>query len=613
MSAIDSNHKSSPAKPQKPSGSHGTDTREWYLEVLHEFALSQVGLNSLEEILWNVAKTAIARLGFVDCVIYLVDDSGQTLVQRAAHGPKNPIAQDIYNPITIPIGQGIVGTVAATGKPEKVGDTRLDPRYIEDDEHRLSELAVPIIHDDKVIGVLDSENPEPDFFTDLHLNLFSTIASLASTRIDTAMALDDLQQTVDELRIAKDRLSKQAEKLETARHEAEQASREKSQFLANMSHEIRTPMTSIVGFSELLSRGDQSTENRHQWAGQIKRNADFLMRLLNELLDLSKIETGAFEANFEPCDLRILLQDAYELTYPMAESKGLKFDAPKTDHLPERLMLDAHRVQQICLNLLTNAVKYTQAGKIILEARIVNAPTAREHLEIAVHDTGSGISASALERIFEPFTRQTKNKENIDGSGLGLAISRGLALGLGGELAASSERHVGSNFTLSLPVVPIEDCSAVTDSADIELADEDKSSLQGKAILVVEDTQSIALLIEHLLRDAGAKIYLAENGAEGEKMLLDAKQRESGFDLVLMDMMMPVMDGFEATRRIRASGIETPIVAMTAMAINDECEKCMEAGCDFFLTKPIKTAEFSAQICAILDSAEKKQQTQIEN
>ena len=613
MSAIDSNHKSSPAKPQKPSGSHGTDTREWYLEVLHEFALSQVGLNSLEEILWNVAKTAIARLGFVDCVIYLVDDSGQTLVQRAAHGPKNPIAQDIYNPITIPIGQGIVGTVAATGKPEKVGDTRLDPRYIEDDEHRLSELAVPIIHDDKVIGVLDSEHPEPDFFTDLHLNLFSTIASLASTRIDTAMALDDLQQTVDKLRVAKDRLSKQAEKLETARHEAELASREKSQFLANMSHEIRTPMTSIVGFSELLSRGDQSAENRHQWAGQIKRNADFLMRLLNELLDLSKIETGAFEANFEPCDLRILLQDAYELTYPMAESKGLKFDVPKTDHLPERLMLDAHRVQQICLNLLTNAVKYTQAGKVTLEAKIVNASTAREHLEITVHDTGSGISASALERIFEPFTRQTKNKESIDGSGLGLAISRGLALGLGGELTASSERHVGSNFTLSLPVVPIEDCSAVTDSADIELADEDKSSLQGKAILVVEDTQSIALLIEHLLRDAGAKIYLAENGAEGEKMLLDAKQRESGFDLVLMDMMMPVMDGFEATRRIRASGIETPIVAMTAMAINDECEKCMEAGCDFFLTKPIKTAEFSAQICAILDSAEKKQQTQIEN
>jgi len=612
VSRINSNNKLSPAEPQKPSGSHCADTRGWYLEVLHEFALSQVGLNSLEEILWNVAKTAIARLGFVDCVIYLVDDSGQTLVQRAAHGPKNPIAQDIYNPITIPIGQGIVGTVAATGKPEKVGDTRLDPRYIEDDEHRLSELAVPIIHDDKVIGVLDSEHPEPDFFTDLHLNLFSTIASLASTRIDTAMALDDLQQTVDKLRVAKDRLSKQAEKLETARHEAEQASREKSQFLANMSHEIRTPMTSIIGFSELLSRGEQSTENRHQWAGQIKRNADFLMRLLNELLDLSKIETGVFEANFEPCDLRILLQDAYELICPMAESKGLKFDAPRTDHLPERLMLDAHRVQQICINLLTNAVKYTEAGKVTLEAKIVKTSTARKHLEITVLDTGSGISSSALERIFEPFTRQTKNKESIDGSGLGLAISRGLALGLGGELTASSERHAGSNFTLSLPVVPIEDYSAVTDSADIELADEDRSSLQGKAILVVEDTQSIALLIEHLLRDAGAEIYLAENGAEGEKMLLDAKERESGFDLILMDMMMPVMDGFEATRRIRASGIKTPIVAMTAMAINDECEKCIEAGCDFFLTKPIKTAEFSTQLCTILDSAEKKQQTQVE-
>ena len=170
-----------------------------YLEVIHEFALSQVDLNTLDEILWNVAKTAIAKLGFVDCVVYLLGDDGTTLIQRAAHGPKNPGAHDIFNPITIPVGQGIVGTVAKTGVVEQVADTRIDPRYITDDYNRLSELAVPIIHQGSVIGVLDSEHPDVNFFTDDHVQLLSTIASLASTRIDTALAMERLQSTVEQL------------------------------------------------------------------------------------------------------------------------------------------------------------------------------------------------------------------------------------------------------------------------------------------------------------------------------------------------------------------------------------------------------------------------------
>ena len=212
-----------------------------YLEVLHEFALSQVNLNTLDEILWNVAKTAIAKLGFVDCVIYLLDDDGSTLIQRAAHGPKNPIAQDIFNPITIPVGTGIVGTVAKTGKVEMIADTRKDPRYIIDDSRRLSELAVPIIHQQQVIGVLDSEHPELDFFTDDHAELLATIASLASTRIDTAIAMERLESIIERLRATEYNLEVKARELQQAKQKAEQASAEKSLFLANMSHEIRTP------------------------------------------------------------------------------------------------------------------------------------------------------------------------------------------------------------------------------------------------------------------------------------------------------------------------------------------------------------------------------------
>ena len=253
------------------------DSRTRYLEVLHEFALSQVNLNSLDEILWNVAKTAIAKLGFVDCVIYLIDDDGSTLVQKAAHGPKNPRQQEIYNPITIAVGDGIVGAVAQSGEIEVVSDTRQDSRYIVDDATRLSELAVPIIHDGSVIGVLDSEHPEPGFFTAEHVRLLTTIVSLAATRIDTALAIENLQSTVGRLSVAEKDLEKKAKELEKAKLEADRASVEKSQFLANMSHEIRTPMTAVLGYAELLTRPDKSVADKEDWISHIHLNASHLL------------------------------------------------------------------------------------------------------------------------------------------------------------------------------------------------------------------------------------------------------------------------------------------------------------------------------------------------
>ena len=177
----------------------GEIARRRYLDILHQFTLRQSRLSTLDDIVWNIAKTAIAELGFEDCVVYLLADDGVTLRQVAAHGPKNPVAREIYNEITIPLGDGIVGHVAKTGDIQCIADTRQDSRYILDDNARLSELAVPITHAGRVIGVLDSEHAEANFFSDEDVQLFTTIASLASTRIETAMAMERLEGTVEHL------------------------------------------------------------------------------------------------------------------------------------------------------------------------------------------------------------------------------------------------------------------------------------------------------------------------------------------------------------------------------------------------------------------------------
>ncbi|GAH02647.1 unnamed protein product, partial [marine sediment metagenome] len=282
-----------------------------------------------------------------------------TLIQRAAHGPKNPIAQDIFNPITIPVGSGIVGTVAKTGKVELISDTRKDPRYIVDDSRRLSELAVPIIHQQQVIGVLDSEHPELDFFTDDHVQLLATIASLASTRIDTAIAMERLESIIERLRATEYSLEVKAQELGQAKQKAEQASKEKSFFLANMSHEIRTPMTSIVGYADLLTRPDRTEEEKYEWAEQVRRNADHLLGLVNNVLDLAKIESGELNPEIKRCQLDGLISDVYQLMAPHAEKKQLAFTVECKGPVPLEIDTDALKLRQALVNLISNAIKFT--------------------------------------------------------------------------------------------------------------------------------------------------------------------------------------------------------------------------------------------------------------
>ena len=578
-----------------------------YLEVIHEFALSQVDLNSLDEILWNVAKTAIAKLGFVDCVIYLLDEDGTTLIQKAAHGPKNPVAQDILDPITIQVGQGIVGSVAKTGEVELVADTRTDPRYIIDDAKRLSELAVPIIHQGKVIGVLDSEHPDVGFFTEDHVQLLSTIASLASTRIDTALAMERLQSTVEQLQSTERSLERKAEELREAKNKADRASRQKSSFLANMSHELRTPLTSTVGYGDLLTRPGKSSEERFEWAEQVRRNADHLLGLMNDVLDLAKIESGKFKPDISSCELNDLVTDVCALMRPQAEAKGLYFKVRVIGPMPLVIETDSLRLRQTMVNLISNAVKYTDEGGI--DIRLHSAANLESgHLEfiVEVEDTGVGIHAETLEQIFEPFIQDKETAHKSFGTGLGLSISQNFARMLGGGIEVESKPGRGSLFTLRIDCGPLDKTVRVA-SKFFDLRKDkprDRISpirrLDNLTVHVVEDSVAIGVLLRHLLEEAGAEVRHSANGQEAVDSILAARDQDRLPDLILMDMLMPVMDGYTAATTLRQAGIKTPIVAMTALAFLDDRDKCLESGCDVYMSKPIDPASFIEQLSACI-------------
>jgi len=264
--------------------------RHRYLEVLHQFTMSQASLKSVDDICWNITKTAIGDLGFVDCVVYLINDDGDMLVQRAAHGDKNPSEREILDPIEIPVGSGIVGAVAKTGELQLVNDTRSDPRYILDDDFRCSELAVPILNEGRVVGVLDSEHPEANFYSEEDVKLFTTIAALASTRLDTALALE--------------RLETQALELREAREAAEAASKAKSQFIASVSHDMRTPLTAIIGYAHLLEEGGGNSDQRSDWLSAVVANSEYMNAMIGNVLDMAAIESGQLQVAADSIDIR---------------------------------------------------------------------------------------------------------------------------------------------------------------------------------------------------------------------------------------------------------------------------------------------------------------------
>ena len=390
-------------------------------------------------------------------------------------------------------------------------------------------------------------------------------------------------------------LKEQVVMLQEARDRAEVASRAKSQFLANISHEIRTPMNAVLGFAQVGRSTSQNPGDRLRFS-HILASGQHLLRIIDEILDLSKLDAGKLYVSSNPFELIAAVNEALDLIRESARAKGLKLTVEYDPELPDWVMGDSLRLRQILVNLLDNAVKFTREGNVRLVVRPANG-----QIGFSVIDTGIGIDNAQITRLFNAFEQADgTTTRHFGGTGLGLAISLGLAELMGGNIMAEGEPGKGSAFTLYLPLPATSRCisDAVRNPppAGLRLAD--------LSVLAVEDDEFNRLVLREMLENEGATLVLAENGLQALECL--KKADSVPFDIVIMDVQMPKMDGYEATRRIHSIAPDLPVVGLTAHAMAEERERCLAAGMVAHVTKPIAVNDLVDIILQQLPTQDKR-------
>ena len=408
-----------------------------------------------------------------------------------------------------------------------------------------------------------------------------------------------LHESEKSLKIERKRLVSKNRSIIEAQQKAVKANKAKSEFLASMSHEIRTPITAIKGFAEILADRLNDEELREA-ADTIVRNGKHLTDLVNDILDLSKIEADGLLLTYECCETLNPLKQTISLLAEKASKKNIELRYELHEGYPEKIFTDSLRLRQILFNLIGNAIKFTEEGSVVIHVR---RSKKQGFIEIGVTDTGIGIHEENLKMIFDPFTQEDGSMQRrFGGTGLGLSISHKLVTMMKGSIQVKSVFGEGTTFTLELPIGSEEELSGY-ENDEVHIPSPKKPQqekpLADLNILVAEDGPDNQKLIRYLLERAGAKTHFCDNGAIANEYLMNEAEGWST-DLLLLDMQMPVMDGYTTAQTIRSRGSKLPIIALTAHAMDGDREKALRAGCNDYATKPINPSQLIGQILELI-------------
>jgi len=518
-------------------------------------------------------------------------------------------------PAEVLVGHSLIGQVAKTRKPVVLNE--VPPGYVRissatGEARPVNVMIVPIVFEDQVLGVIEAGSLWP--FTQVHRDFLEQLMEIIGVNVNTMIAnartdalLEQSQRLTAELQARQQELQRSNAELADKAWELDQASRYKSQFLANMSHELRTPLNSLLVLARLLAQNLEGnlTAKQVEYATVIHSSGSDLLRLINDILDLTKVEAGKMDINPERFALAGLIEDLRGVFGPLTEEKRLRFTITTAPCVPAVVETDRQRLRQILYNLLSNAVKFCELGHVGLHIDM----TAQQWLVFSVTDTGIGISRDNLSSIFSAFQQgDGTTSRRYGGTGLGLAICREVATRLGGEVTVQSELGKGSTFSLLLPLVPQGGshlrapypmvaaepaaalAAAAAGGADVRPvpAAREYEALRRHKVLVVDDDPRNAFVLTDVLEMHGMTVVQATDG----RMAIEALAA-GDIDLVLMDVMMPQMDGYETTRAIRRMPqyAQLPVITVTARAMQGDRDKSIDAGASDYITKPIDVEE----------------------
>ena len=550
----------------------GVDDRGEAVMVLSAFAISMLRQNTLEEVIWDIVENAGRLLGFEDCVLYLREPHG--LVQRAAYGVKDAGRHEILTPIVVAVGDGIVGTVAASGEISYVRDVAAESKYIPDQFSGRSELAVPICYEGNVIGVLDSECSRVDGFSDTDQALFAAVAAIAAPRIVAGLSHRE--------RLLAERALAEAEEHNRQSEERHRAQRIESLgvLAGGIAHDFNNLLTAIMGNLSLV-RSRSTDEESDEMLEEAERACDRARSLTKQLLTFS---SGGMPVR-KTCDMRELLLDSVNFAL---RGSGVTAEFEVADDLP-RVSMDSGQMAQVFHNLILNAVQaMPDTGQIRISAR-TDPGAVPMGIEIRIHDAGPGIPTSIRGRVFEPYFTTKRS-----GSGLGLATSFSIIRSHGGVLELDSLVENGCCFVLRIPAVPAPGAESAQELPRLEIC---------ARVLVLDDEPAVGAVICRMLESLGHTVKLVEDGAACITSYIDARKETRPFDLVIMDLTIPgKMGGREAIRRLLAVDDHVQAIAASGYSEDPVLADPQRFGFVGRLQKPFQLRELDEQIRQALRS-----------